>query len=193
VGELRCSGRISSYYSTSRTGSVTLVTTPVISHVWGNTIIIPAIMEKQHQYHAHTVRKLHRITNGLLFGYNHVCLQVRIFWRGRRGRDRMVVGFIITYATSAYWRGILDTSLCEKVCQWLTECRWFFPSTLVFSTNKTDLYDKTEILLKGALNIITLTLCTIFCLLTMLWSFLWFTIPGDPLGLLKHFLTILYI
>jgi len=47
---------------------------------------------------------------------------------GRRGRERMVVGFTPTYAISVYhhwrcefkfcsWRGVLDTTLCDKVCQ----------------------------------------------------------------------------
>jgi hypothetical protein len=35
--------------------------------------------------------------------------------------------------------------------------RWFSPSTPVFSTNKTDRHDITEILLKVVLNTITLT------------------------------------
>jgi hypothetical protein len=46
--------------------------------------------------------------------------------RGRRGR--MVIGIITTDAISAYhhyscefesrsWRGVLDTTLCNKVCQ----------------------------------------------------------------------------
>jgi hypothetical protein len=37
----------------------------------------------------------------------------------------------------------------------LWQVRWFSPDTLVFSTNKTDRYDITEILLKVALNTIT--------------------------------------
>jgi hypothetical protein len=48
--------------------------------------------------------------------------------RGRRGRDRMVVGFTATCAISAYhlqscefeprsWRGALDAILCDRVCQ----------------------------------------------------------------------------
>ena len=37
-------------------------------------------------------------------------------------------------------------------------CRWFSPGTSVTSTNKTDCHDITEILLKVALNAITLTL-----------------------------------
>jgi hypothetical protein len=48
------------------------------------------------------------------------------YQRGRRGRDRIVVGFTTTHAISAYhhlrcefesysWRGVLDTTLCHKV------------------------------------------------------------------------------
>ena len=50
------------------------------------------------------------------------------FLGDHRGRDRMVVGFTTTFAISAYhhkryefechsWRGLLDTLLCNKVCQ----------------------------------------------------------------------------
>ena len=51
-------------------------------------------------------------------------------------------------------RGVLDT--CDSVCQWLATGRWFSPGTPVTSTTKTDRHDMTEILLKVALNIITL-------------------------------------
>jgi hypothetical protein len=45
---------------------------------------------------------------------------------------------ITIYAVSAYhhknselephsWRGVLDTTLCDKVCQWLTTDHWFSP------------------------------------------------------------------
>ena len=34
--------------------------------------------------------------------------------------------------------GILNTTLCDKVCQWLATGRWLSP---VSSTNKTDLHD----------------------------------------------------
>jgi len=48
--------------------------------------------------------------------------------RDRRGCDRMVVGFTITYAISAYqhtscefksrpWRVVLNTTFCDKVRQ----------------------------------------------------------------------------
>jgi len=52
------------------------------------------------------------------------------FIQGRRGHDCMVVGFTTTSAISAYhhkhcefeshsWWGVLDATLCDKVCQWL--------------------------------------------------------------------------
>jgi hypothetical protein len=55
---------------------------------------------------------------------------------------------------SGSWRGLFDTTLCDKVCQWLKASRWFSPGTLVSSTNKTDCHDITEILLKVALTTI---------------------------------------
>ena len=55
--------------------------------------------------------------------------------RDCRGRARMVVIFTTTYAISAYhhyrcelesrsWRGVLDTTLCDKDCQWFAAGRW---------------------------------------------------------------------
>ena len=59
----------------------------------------------------------------------------------------MVVWFTTTCAISAYhhkscefesypWRGVLDATLRDKVCQWLAAGRWFSSATLVSSTNK---------------------------------------------------------
>ena len=56
---------------------------------------------------------------------------------GRCGCDRMAVGFTTTYAISAYhhwrckfesrsWRGVLNTTLCDEVCQWLAATGSFF-------------------------------------------------------------------
>jgi hypothetical protein len=56
------------------------------------------------------------------------------------------------------WRGVLNTTLCDKVFQWLTTGWWFSPGSPVSSTNKTDCHDITEILLKVVLNIITTTM-----------------------------------
>ena len=74
----------------------------------------------------------------------------------------MVAGFTTYYAISAYhhhscefqshsWRGVLDTTIYDKVCQWLVTDQRFSP---VSSTNKTDRHDIAEILLKVALNTI---------------------------------------
>jgi hypothetical protein len=81
----------------------------------------------------------------------------------------MVVGFITTYEINAYHyyrceyeprsgRGVLDTTLCDKGCQWLVAGRWFSPVTPVSSTNEKDRHNITKILLKVALNTTTLTL-----------------------------------
>jgi hypothetical protein len=54
-------------------------------------------------------------------------------------------------------RGVLDTKLCDEVCQLLVVVRWFSPGTPVSSTSKSDLHDITKILLKVALNTIKQT------------------------------------
>ena len=74
----------------------------------------------------------------------------------RRGRDRLVVAFTTTCAITKVWvlRGVLDTILCNNVCQWLVAGRWFSPDTPGSSANKTDRHDITELLLKVALNTI---------------------------------------
>ena len=64
----------------------------------------------------------------------------------------MVVGFTTTCAISAYhdqrfefishsWQGVLDTTLCDKVCLRLAAGQWF---SLVSSINKTDPCEITE-------------------------------------------------
>jgi hypothetical protein len=50
-----------------------------------------------------------------------------------------------------YYSG--DTTLCDKVFQWLTACRWFSPGTPVSFTNKTGSHDIAEILLTFTLNL----------------------------------------
>jgi hypothetical protein len=49
-------------------------------------------------------------------------------------------------------QGVLDTTLCDKVCQELTAGWWFSQGTQVSSTNKTDRHNIAEILLKVVLN-----------------------------------------
>jgi hypothetical protein len=75
----------------------------------------------------------------------------------------MVGVFTTTCAINAYhscefeprsWQDVLNTTLCDKVCQLLATGQWFSLGTLVSSTNKTY---HTEILLKLALNMINQT------------------------------------
>jgi hypothetical protein len=47
---------------------------------------------------------------------------------------------------------ILNTTLCDTVCQWLVTCQWFSLGPPVSSTNKTNRQDITEISLKVAFN-----------------------------------------
>ena len=72
----------------------------------------------------------------------------------------------IQYEKSAYhhyscefesrsWRDVLNTTLCNKVCQCLVTGRWFSLCTLVSCTNKTDRHDIAQIYLKVVLNTIT--------------------------------------
>ena len=67
----------------------------------------------------------------------------------------MVVGFTTTCGISAFhhlncefkscwWRGVLDTTVCDTVCQWLAVGLWFSLGTPVYSTNKTDCHDIVE-------------------------------------------------
>ena len=79
------------------------------------------------------------------------------------GDHRMVVRFTTTYAISADHhescefehyprRGVLYTTLCDKVCHSFATSRWFSPGTPVSSTNITDHHDIIDLLLKVALN-----------------------------------------
>ena len=88
------------------------------------------------------------------------------YYKFRRGRDRMVLGFTTTYAISAYhhWccefesrSGRSVQHYVIKICQWLATGRLFSANPPVSSTNKTDRHDITEILLKMALNTINQT------------------------------------
>ena len=53
----------------------------------------------------------------------------------------------VVWFESRLWRGVLDATLCDKICQWLATDRWFSLGTPVSSTNKTDRHDIAEILL----------------------------------------------
>ena len=48
--------------------------------------------------------------------------------------------------------GVLDTTLCDAICQWLGSGRWFSPGTPSSATNKTDRHNTSLVLLKVALK-----------------------------------------
>jgi hypothetical protein len=85
-----------------------------------------------------------------------------------RSRDDMAVGFI-SYLCTQYLspltlcvrtplsRAVLDTTLCDKVCQLYPIGHWFSSGTPVSSTNKIDRHEIIELLLKVDLDYITLT------------------------------------
>jgi len=87
--------------------------------------------------------------------------------KGCHGCDHMVVEYTTTlylcnqclspltlWAWIPLRRGVLNTTLCDKVFQWLTAGRWFSPGTTVSSSNKTDRHHITEILLEVVLSMI---------------------------------------
>jgi len=55
------------------------------------------------------------------------------------------------------WRGVRDTTLCDKVCQCLVAGQWFSVGTPVSFSNTIDRNNITEILLKVMLNTINPT------------------------------------
>ena len=107
-----------------------------------------------------------------------------IFTAGTSWAWSLVVGFTTTCAISAYHhkscefeshscRGVLNTTLCDNVGQWLATGRWFSLSISVSSNNKTDHRDITEILLKMALNTIALNPYTYKPVICLQWYRLW--------------------
>jgi hypothetical protein len=81
--------------------------------------------------------------------------------RGRRGS--MVIGFTTTYATSAYHHWCCEFESrsgrgVHYVIKFVSDRSVVSRGTPVLSTNKTDCHDIAEILLKVALNTMTLTL-----------------------------------
>ena len=93
-----------------------------------------------------------------------------------RGRDRMMGGFTASCAISALsalkfeprsCRCVLDTTLCDTVCQWLALGWWFSLSTPLSSINKTDRHDIAEILMTVVLNTITITHQTLYLVINI--------------------------
>ena len=55
--------------------------------------------------------------------------------------DNQCLSLLTLWDRIAFRRCVLDTTLCDKVWQWLATGRWFSLETSVSSTNKTDRHD----------------------------------------------------
>jgi hypothetical protein len=84
----------------------------------------------------------------MVFIYRCVALSTFYYLTWYNTMNHMVVGFTTTCAISAYhhesceienrsWRDVLDTTLCDQVCQWLATGQWFSPGTPVSSNKRT--------------------------------------------------------
>jgi hypothetical protein len=94
------------------------------------------------------------------------------YW-GRHGRDHMVGGFTTTCAIISYHTKVVSVnpihgevySIQNHVIQFVSDLRQvggFSPGTPMFSTNKTNRHDITEILLRVALSTKAQTIEPIF-------------------------------
>jgi hypothetical protein len=93
-------------------------------------------------------------------GNNHACLQHKRFhWQWSRSTNLWIECRLIMYSSNLEYpeKTTNLSQVTDKVWQWLVTGRWLSLDTPVSSTNKTDRHDITEILLKVALNTITLT------------------------------------
>ena len=84
--------------------------------------------------------------------YNYLCnqcLSPLTLWVKAPLLSWYNINYVIKFV-SDLWQvsGFLYTTLCDKVCQWLMTGQWFSQGTTVSTTNKTDLHDITEVLLK---------------------------------------------
>ena len=128
--------------------------------------------------------------------------------RGCCGRDRMVVGFTTTYAISAckplmlwVWillrQGVFDTTLCDKVCQWLVAGRlvvfFGYPGFLHQSNwkcvknNNTNSYRnviKKMLLCIGHIDNLLISIYNLYCFIQLTGPHKYFTVPGE---VVSHF------
>ena len=99
--------------------------------------------------------------------YIHFCIS--FYNWGRRGRDRMVVGFTTTYAISAYHHWCCEfesrsgRGVKHYVIKFVRDLRQVSGFLRVSSTNNTNHHDITEILLKMVLNTIKQNQTKPFC------------------------------
>jgi len=86
---------------------------------WNNSVI-------EDEYLCNTAKRLWEPSwswsyGGWIYNYMYLCNQC--------------LSPLMLWVWIALRRGVLDTTLCENVCQWLRTGRWFSQDTLVSSTN----------------------------------------------------------
>ena len=119
-------------------------------------------------YYVHCISDKYIITSVIIGKYHWSISSSNLCYQNCIGQIYTIVKIIqnvsifiiynILYFQSRSWQGVLDTTLCDKVCQWLAAVRWFSPISFI---NITDRHDITEILLKVSLNTIAITLLLI--------------------------------
>ena len=148
-----------------------------------NVVIMPYVQKKHRVHHIHAVlysvllSKLRQSMQRDFRLTTHGCVNINSYHYAdcstqpiRPFRTRYFtkpISWCLIYVLYSSWRGVLDTTLCDQVCQ----CQ-FSPGTPVSSTNKTDHHDITAILLKVALKTITITLYYIHSMMIseIVWS-----------------------
>jgi hypothetical protein len=91
----------------------------------------------------------HRNKISEYFPWNIIIPLCHLFTCGNKISDNPAATIYLSYMPLRL--GVLDTTLCNKVCQWLAAGSWFSSGTPVSSSNESD-HDITEILLKVAFN-----------------------------------------
>ena len=91
----------------------------------------------------HKCEYYHKLDN--MFHHTIMVLSLLLWIHHITTSGAITVGFTTTCTSSAFphyccefeprwWQSVVDTTLCEKVCQWLAADLWFFPGTPVSST-----------------------------------------------------------
>ena len=127
-----------------------IIGSPQVFHQW---LILPCLCDF---YGTSTFSVLYCIDEGVVTVAQAMCTRYNIMWSSERCvLDTTLCDQVCQLIQLR--RCVLDTTLCDQVCQWLAIVLWFSPGTSVSSINKTDHNDKTQILLKVASNTIDQT------------------------------------
>ena len=127
-----------------------IIGSPQVFHQW---LILPCLCDF---YGTSTFSVLYCIDEGVVTVAQAMCTRYNIMWSSERCvLDTTLCDQVCQLIQLR--RCVLDTTLCDQVCQWLAIVLWFSPGTSVSSINKTDHNDKTQILLKVASNTINQT------------------------------------